>query len=237
MKPQTLTADARTGLAVITGASRGLGRATALAFAARSVPTVLLARSTEGLSTTAERCRQLGALAHVVPCDLEQPDQIDAAAKAIHELGTVRVLVNNAGVMVRAALAEIDLESYRKQMQVNLLAPIWLSRALVPAMRRAGSGRIVNVGSISSTLGSAGQIVYNASKWGLVGFTKSLAEELSDSGVMTVAVLPGSVDTDMLLGSRFSPRMTAEDVASTLVHYSLDAPLAHNGAIIEMFGT
>ena len=85
-------------------------------------------------------------------------------------------------------------------------------------------------------MGCAHAAAYAASKWGLVGFTKSLAAELSDSGVMTLVVLPGSVDTDMLAGSGFAPRMTAQDVAGTLVHYALDAPLAHNGAVIEMFG-
>lgn len=225
------------GLAVVTGASRGVGRATALAFATRGVPTVLLGRSADGLAETRRMCEDAGSWSQVVACDLKSPQLIDEAARSILELGPVRALVNNAGVMQRAPLSEITLASYRQQMDVNLLAPIWLTRALLEPMRRARQGRIVNVGSISSTLGSAGQIVYNASKWALVGFTKCLAEELSDSGLMTVAVLPGSIDTKMLIGSGFTPRMTAQDVASTLVHYSLDAPLAHNGAIIEMFGT
>jgi 3-oxoacyl-[acyl-carrier protein] reductase len=97
-------------------------------------------------------------------------------------------------------------------------------------------GAIINVGSISSTLGTATQSVYNASKWALVGFTKSLALEISNTRALTVVVLPGAVDTDMLKGSGYAPRMTPEEVALTLVHYALDAPLAHNGAVIEMFG-
>jgi 3-oxoacyl-[acyl-carrier protein] reductase len=111
-----------------------------------------------------------------------------------------------------------------------------LTRALVPAMRREGKGRIVFVGSISSTLGTARQAAYVASKWGVVGFMKSLAEELKDTGVVTLAVLPGSTSTRMLEGSGFEPRMTAEDVAKTIVHFALDAPAAHAGAAIEMFG-
>jgi 3-oxoacyl-[acyl-carrier protein] reductase len=94
----------------------------------------------------------------------------------------------------------------------------------------------VFVGSISSTLGTANLSAYCATKWGIVGFMKSLAAELSDSGLMTCAVLPGSTDTRMLAGSGFPARMTAEVVATTLLHYALDAPLAHNGACIEMFG-
>jgi 3-oxoacyl-[acyl-carrier protein] reductase len=103
-------------------------------------------------------------------------------------------------------------------------------------MRERNSGHIVFVGSISSTLGTANLSAYCATKWGIVGFMKSLAEELSDSGLMTCAVLPGSTDTRMLAGSGFPPRMTAEVVATTLLHYALDASLAHNGASIEMFG-
>ncbi len=103
-------------------------------------------------------------------------------------------------------------------------------------MLKRGSGRVLHVASISATLGSRDQAAYNASKWGLVGFAKSLAEELRDTGLMTVAVLPGSVDTDMLQGSSYPPRMTPGEVAQTLVHYALDAPLAHNGSVIEMFG-
>jgi 3-oxoacyl-[acyl-carrier protein] reductase len=104
-------------------------------------------------------------------------------------------------------------------------------------MRERKRGRILFVASISSTLGTKGQSAYCASKWGVLGLMKSLAEELSDTGLMTAAVLPGSVDTHMLQGSGFAPRMSAEDVARTLVFLALDAPLAHNGAVIEMFGT
>jgi 3-oxoacyl-[acyl-carrier protein] reductase len=85
-------------------------------------------------------------------------------------------------------------------------------------------------------LGSPGAAAYAASKWGLTGFTKSLAEELSNSGLMACSVLPGSIDTDMLKGAAFPARMSAADVAKTVEFLALDAPLAHNGAVIEMFG-
>ena len=131
----------------------------------------------------------------LVTCDLSQPAQIDAAAAAILQLRIPSALINNAATVERASLEQVTLESYHQQMNTNLLGSIWLTRALLPAMRSAGSGRIVNVASISSTLGTASQTIYNASKWALVGFTKSLAEELIGSGLMSVAVLPGSVNT------------------------------------------
>ncbi len=224
------------GFAVVTGASRGVGRATAVALARRGIPLILLGRPSANLEQAALECRNQGVTCHVIACDLADPEQIEQAATRALALGPIEVLINNAGIAERAVISELTLPSYVRQMNINLLAPIWMTRALLPAMRSRGCGRIVNVASISSTLGTAGQIVYNSGKWGLVGFTKSLAEELSGSGLMTVAVLPGSIDTDMLKGSGFPARMTAEEVASTLVFCALDAPLAHNGASIEMFG-
>jgi 3-oxoacyl-[acyl-carrier protein] reductase len=103
-------------------------------------------------------------------------------------------------------------------------------------MLAAGRGRFVHVASISATLGSPGAASYAASKWGLVGFAKSLAEELRGTGLQSIAILPGSVDTDMLAGSGFAPRMSADDVAGVIVHAALDAPDAVTGSAIEMFG-
>lgn len=224
------------GQAVVTGASRGVGRATALALARRALPLVLVGRPSANLEQTASMCRSVGVECRILNCDFSLPEQIDEAGRQLAQVGDIDILVNNAGVAERATLGEITLPSYASQMNTNLLAPIWLTRAVLPGMRARGRGRIINVASISSTLGTPGQIVYNASKWGLIGFTKSLALELSDSGLMTVAVLPGSIDTDMLRGSPFPARMSPEEVASALVHYALDASLAHNGASIEMFG-
>jgi len=222
---------------LLTGASRGIGRATAHALARRGCSLALLGRNSPNLASVAAELDHAGTSASVVDCDLAEPQQIQAAMERIgQELGTPDVLLNVAGIAVRATVIEMSPESFDAQLAVNLRAPFLLARAVLPGMLQRGSGRIINVASISATLGSPRQSAYNASKWGLVGFVKSLAEELRDTGVMTVAVLPGSVDTAMLEGSGFSPRMTPEEVARTLVHYSLDAPLAHNGSIIEMFG-
>jgi 3-oxoacyl-[acyl-carrier protein] reductase len=197
---------------------------------------VLVGRDSDNMRRAVEHCASLGP-AHFVAADLSQPEAVTAAVAQILRRGVPHALVNCAGVVEREPVAGLTLPAYERQMNTNLLAPMWLARGLLPAMREAGRGRIVNVGSISATLGTAEQSLYNASKWALVGFTKCLAEELTNSGLMTVIVHPGAVDTDMLTGSRFAPRMTANDVATTLLHYAFDAPLAHNGAVIEMFGT
>lgn len=221
---------------VLTGASRGIGRATALALADRGAELVLIGRPSSFLEETAQNARARGASVGVEAADLEQPGAIESAAARVLAAGVPDVLINDAGVIERARIEELSTAAWDRQLAVNLRAPFLLTRAFLPAMRQRGRGRFVHVGSISSTLGSSGSAAYCAAKWGLVGFMKSLAEEISDSGLMTVAILPGSVDTDMLKGSGFGPRMRASDVAETLVHYALDAPLAHNGGVVEMFG-
>jgi NAD(P)-dependent dehydrogenase (short-subunit alcohol dehydrogenase family) len=226
-------------LAVVTGASRGIGRATALALAARGVSLALVGRPSRELTETAALARGAGAPdAAVHPCDLAVPSEVERVARELSALTPAPlVLVNDAGVAPRLDVPSTPRDVWEGTLAVNLTAPFLLCRELVPGMRRAKHGRIVNVGSISASGGTARLSAYVASKWGLVGFTKSLAAELTDSGVTAVCVLPGSTATRMLEGSGFPPRMTAEDVAKTLVHYALDAPAAHNGAVIEMFGT
>jgi 3-oxoacyl-[acyl-carrier protein] reductase len=224
---------------LITGANRGIGRATALLLAERRAELLLVGRDSDDLRRGREACRTAGAAdATIYPADLREPRQIEDAVRSILGAGPAPdAVIHNAGVARRAAMEEMSLEDWREQIGVNLDAPFLVTKRLLPAMRARGRGRIVFVGSISSTLGTARQSAYCASKWAIVGLMKSLAEELSDSGLMTAALLPGSVATAMLEGSGFPPRMTPEDVAKTLVFLALDAPTGHNGAVIEMFGT
>ena len=223
---------------LITGASRGIGRATAIACAARGSELGLLGRPSQEQRETTDLCLKNGARRVLeLSADVSVASDVErAAAEFLRSCGAPDALIHNAGIAARTSIEETTLASWEDQLRVNLSAPFVLTRALLPAMRARRSGRIVFVASISSTLGTAKLSGYCASKWGIIGFMKSLAAELSDSGLMTCAVLPGSVDTQMLAGSGFPPRMTPEDVARTLLHYALDAPLAHNGANIEMFG-
>jgi 3-oxoacyl-[acyl-carrier protein] reductase len=218
--------------AILTGASRGIGRATALCLGQRGVQLALLGRPSTALTEVTSATR-----ATAIDCDLCDPDAITRAAQRALALGVPDVVIHNAGVIDRTSIENTSLASYERQMAVNLRAPFLLTRELLPALRAQKSGRILFIGSISSTLGSRNAAVYAAGKWGLVGLMKSLAEELSDSGVVTSAILPGSVDTEMLVGSGFAPRMTAEDVALTIAWYALEAPLAQNGGVVELFGT
>ena len=226
------------GVALVTGAGRGVGRAVALSLAKRGMRLALLGRPSAGHGETAALLRGLSPQPPLeVTADFADAPSLErAAARVVAELGAPSVVVHNAGMVVRASIEETSVAAWDEQMGVNLRAPFVLTRALLPSMRAAKQGRFVFVGSISGTLGSPCAAGYSASKWALTGFMKSLAAELTDSGLLACAVLPGSIDTDMLKGGPFPARMSAEDVAKSVEFLALDAPLSHNGATLEMFG-
>lgn len=222
-------------LALVTGAGRGIGRATALALARRGFDVVTLSRTWPSAERVAKEIDAIGTKAWPVACDVGDEASVARAVEALPS--TPSVVIHSAGIVERGHDVDTTTtESWRRVLDVNLTGPFLLTRALLPGMRAARAGRIVFVGSISSTIGCAGVASYAASKWGLVGFMKSVAEETRGSGLVVSAVLPGSVDTDMLVGSGFEPRMTADEVARTIVHAALDAAPAIHGSAIEMFG-
>ncbi|WP_437983642.1 SDR family NAD(P)-dependent oxidoreductase [Sorangium sp. So ce117] len=227
-----------TDVAVVTGPSRGIGRATALALARRGLSIALLGPPSPRLDEVTDEVRRLDVAALPVPCDVASEEQVArASAEVVAWLGAPRVIVNNAGIVSRGAkVHETAPAAWDEVIAVNLRGPFLISRAFLPAMLKQGRGRLVHVGSISSTLACPGNASYAASKWGLIGLSKSLAEELRGTGLQSVAVLPGSVDTDMLVGSGFPPQMSADEVARLLVYAALDAPDAVTGSAIEMFG-
>ena len=227
------------GLAVVTGAGRGIGRAIALALARRGMDLALLGRTASDMDTLAAllAAGRPGARAISIECDVSSSKSVeDAAQRVLQQLGTPRVVVNNAGVVQRSLVEETSEHAWDHVIDTNLKGPFLITHEFLPAMKRAGRGRIVQIGSISSTVGTAKLTAYCASKWGVIGFTRALAEELRGSGVQAMAVLPGSVDTAMLHGSGFEPQMTPEEVAGTVVYLALDATQAMNGSCIEVFG-
>ena len=133
-------------------------------------------------------------------------------------------------------ISDLSLNDFRAVVDTNLTGTFLMTRAAPPRHAHAPRGRFIQIASISSTLGSPLASAYCAAKWGVVGFTKSLAEELRGTGLAAMSVLPGSVDTAMLEGSGYYPAMTAEEVAGPVVYAALDAPLAMNGSSIEIFG-
>ncbi|MEO7094156.1 MAG: SDR family oxidoreductase [Polyangiales bacterium] len=225
--------------AVVTGAGRGIGRAIALALAGRGLDVALLGRTEPDLDDVARAillaypARRVLAL----PCDVASSAAVEvAASRVVDALGVPLVVVNNAGVVHRASIEETSEDAWDHVVDVNLKGPFLVTRAFRPAMRGKREGRFVQISSISGTLGTPRLSAYCASKWGLIGFTKSLAEELRESGLQALTVVPGSVDTEMLKGSGFPPQMTADDVATVVVYAALDAPAAMNGASLDVFG-
>ena len=225
------------GSAVVTGAGRGIGRAVAVALARRGLRVALLARTVPELEQTGREVAGVQGQATIIRCDVGDGRAVTAASeRVLRELGAPVVVINNAGLIRRSLAHETTEADWDEVMAVNLRGTFLVTRALLPAMLASGRGRIVNVASISATLGTPRQTAYNAAKWGVVGYTKSLAEELRGTGLQAMAILPGGVDTGMLKGSGFAPQMTADAVASTLVYAALDAPDAMNGSAIEIFG-
>ena len=227
----------RPDVAVITGAGRGIGKAIALELARRGLDTVLLARTVEQIESTAAAVVALGRRALALRCDVSQPHEVARAAeRALGEMGPPRVLVANAGVVRRALVHETDDVAWDEVVGTNLKGVFLVTRAFLPAMLAAKRGRVIAIGSISSTIGTAKQSAYCAAKWGTVGFVKSLAEELRGSGLQAMTVLPGSVDTTMLADSGFEARMSPEHVAGVVAYAALEAPDALNGSSVEVFG-
>jgi 3-oxoacyl-[acyl-carrier protein] reductase len=223
--------------AVVTGASRGIGRAAALALADRGLDVALLARTTEDLAAVAAEVALRGVTALPLRCDVMSEADVGAArSRVLETLGTPEVVVNNAGVIRRASVSEMTLADFRVVVDTNLTGTFLVTRAFLPSMSAKGRGRFVQIASISSTLGSPRASAYCAAKWGVIGFTKSLAEELRGTGLAAISILPGSVDTSMLEGSGFTPQMTPDEVAKTIVFAALDAPSSMNGTSLEMFG-
>jgi len=219
--------------AIVTGGGRGIGEAVARALTARGLGVTVFAR------TAAELGRVVagGGAALAVAGDVSSEADV-ARLVAEHErvLGPCDLLVNNAGILVRGAIDALSPADWRRSLEVNLTGPFLCARAVVPGMKARRRGRIVNVASISATLGTAEASAYNAPKWGLLGLTRCLAEELRPFGVQALAVSPGSVDTAMLRQTPFTPAMTPDDVARVVVFAALDAPAASTGANLEVFG-
>jgi 3-oxoacyl-[acyl-carrier protein] reductase len=224
-------------IAVVTGAGRGIGRAIAVELAQRGCNVALLGRHAERLADVAEEVVRRGRHAVALPCDVSRSEDVaKAARRVLVDLGAPRVVVSNAGVVHRTSVLETTDEQWDEVLDVNLKATFLVTRAFLRPMLDQGRGRVVAIGSISGTMGTPRLSAYCASKWGTIGFVKSLAAELRGSGVQAMCVMPGSVDTDMLKGSGFAPEMTPGDVARIVGWVALDAPDAMNGSCVDAFG-
>ena len=188
-------------VAAVTGASRGIGAATALRLAADGAAVVLAARSVESLREVAEEIEGAGGLAAVVPTDVTEPGDLDALVeRTVARFGRLDVLVNNAGVLPDAARSErVTLEEWRRTLDLNVTGPWYLACRAKEAMAGSdGGGVVINVTSTASLYPSVGFSAYNASKAALTMLTKTLALEWARDGIRVLGVAPGKVDTALV---------------------------------------
>jgi 3-oxoacyl-[acyl-carrier protein] reductase len=185
-------------VSMITGASRGIGRAVALELAGRGSDLALAARQPGPLEETASECARLGVRARAVVLDVADGSAVRAGVDQVQkEFGRIDHLVNNAGVTGDGLLLRMKREEWDRVVQVNLGGAFEMTRAVLPGMVKARYGRIVNISSVVALMGNAGQTNYCAAKAGLIGFTKSLAREVASRQITVNAVAPGFIDTDM----------------------------------------
>jgi 3-oxoacyl-[acyl-carrier protein] reductase len=206
-------------VSIVTGASRGIGRAIAVELQAAGFK--LAACASSNVPDLPEALN--------VRCDVSDEKQVrEFFAKA----GKPEVVVLNAGVLERGAIESFTAEQFDKVMGVNLRGAFLCAREAF----RTGAKRIVAVGSISGTLGTAQSAAYNASKWGLTGLMKSLAEEGRERGIFCATVLPSGVDTQMLKKTPFPPVLQPQELAKVVRFLCTEAPFAMTGSAVEVFG-
>jgi 3-oxoacyl-[acyl-carrier protein] reductase len=185
-------------VALVTGGSRGIGRAIAARLAAAGARVVLTARSADAAEKVADEIRATGGDARGVVLDVSDYDAVEQGmAKLLEDYARIAILVNNAGITSDNLLLRMKREDWDRVLQTNLSGVYRLCRAVVPSMVRARYGRIVNITSVVAGLGNPGQTNYAAAKAGIEGFTRSLARELASRAISVNCIAPGFVDTDM----------------------------------------
>ena len=183
---------------LVTGASSGIGAATALTLGEAGASVALTARREDRLRALAERLESSGAKSLVIAADVSDEQQAhQAVERTAAELGRLDVLVNNAGVMLLGPIEGADTEEWRRMVNVNLLGLFYCTHAALPLMREQGSGDIVNISSVAGRVARAGVAVYNATKFGVCGFSEALRQEALHSNVRVTLIEPGVVATEL----------------------------------------
>jgi 3-oxoacyl-[acyl-carrier protein] reductase len=237
--------------ALVTGGSRGLGRAIALAFARQGADVAVNYRgNAEAAEAVATEIRGLGRRASVIQGDTSAGrEACEAIVKAaLDELGSVHILVNNAGITRDNLLMRMDAEEWDSVLTTNLGGPFWMTRAIARPMMKARSGRIINMSSAAGRMGNPGQANYAAAKAGLIGLTKTTARELASRGITCNAIAPGLIETDLTASMpeaateairTLTPMGyvgSVEDVAAAAVYFASDEARYVTGQVLGVDG-
>src|SRR2546423_11551268 len=185
-------------VAVVSGASSGIGEATALALAGEGAAVAIGARREDRLSSLADRIDSDGGRALALPVDVADEDSARSFVTEAHsQLGGLDILVNNAGVLLLGPVEGAPTDQWRTMVNVNLLGLLYCTHAALPLMREAGRGHIVNISSVAGRTANAGSAVYNLTKFGVGAFSEALRQEVSPAGIRTTVIEPGFADTEL----------------------------------------
>jgi 3-oxoacyl-[acyl-carrier protein] reductase len=236
-------------VALVTGASRGIGEAIARRLASEGATVLAAARSTPSLDRVVAEISSAGGAARAITLDVSEPASIDAAVKgAFEQHGQIDVLVNNAGIAEDNLILRMSREAWDRVLSTNLTGAFLMTQAVVKGMVRRRYGRIVNVASVVGLMGNAGQANYASAKAGLVGLTKSVARELGSRNVTCNAVAPGFIATTMTDGITAEARETLwgqiplqrlgspEDVAAAVAFLASDEASYVTGTVLNVSG-
>ena len=229
-------------VAIVTGAGRGIGRAIALRYSQEGAAVALAARTPAQINEAAAEIESNGGRALAIQCDVSSESDVDRLVDAtVRQFGKIDILANNAAVNLPPTdLTEVDLSVWRNVIDVNLTGAFICTRAVLPHMKRIGSGVVLNLSSVGGRRGAAGRGPYRASKAALINFTETIGAEGANYGVRAVCLCPGGVDTEMMreIGmARGRELMKPEQVADVATYAVSDEAATLNGVTIDIPGT
>jgi NAD(P)-dependent dehydrogenase (short-subunit alcohol dehydrogenase family) len=215
--------------ALVTGASRGIGRAIALGLASRGAAVCAVARSREGLDRTVSMAAGMPGVVHAIAADLRAQESIQRTVEdTVATVGGIDILVNNAADDTEGPIEQLDLATWQRVLELNLQSCYLLCQAASPHLRKGGHGKVVNVASILGHVAMADGLAYTAAKHGLIGLTRALGVEWATQGIQVNALSPGWIETDM------TASMTADEEASTAI--TSRTPMARWGKTRDLVG-